>query len=131
MSLTLWLTRSSPTVSKRPACSATRTLVPTPSVLSTSVGFRMPAGTRTIPPKAPTFPTDSEVRVPATSSPIRALAASARVEIHTGRGVLPPGSRDRLRQRDMGQIAEGARPAAPHRPSVTPSKPRMPNCSTA
>ncbi len=53
------------------------TLVPTPSVLSTSAGLRIPAGTRTIPPNAPTLPTESAVRVPATATAIRAFASSA------------------------------------------------------
>src|SRR5438067_1647948 len=46
MSLTQWLTRSSPTVSCTLARAATSTLVPTPSVDSTSTGCSYPGGTR-------------------------------------------------------------------------------------
>src|SRR5574342_1249759 len=67
---------SSPTVSWRPARNATSTLVPPPSVLMTRVGVSRSAGTRTIPPKAPTSPRASAVRVDAAAWTMRALARS-------------------------------------------------------
>ena len=121
--MTLWLTRSSPTVSNRPASSATSTLVPTPSVLSTSTGFCMPAGTRTMPPNAPTSPTESAVRVPATSWPIRSLAASARARSTPGRGVLARGHATGSASSTWVRSPERARPGARTCASVTPSKP--------
>ena len=91
----------------------------------------MPAGTRTIPPNAPTWPTESAVRVPATSRPIRSLARLGAGEVDPPRvGVLPPRHRHRLRQLHVGEIPERADPAL----DVVErdrSKPRMPNCSTA
>ena len=68
--------------------SATSTFVPTPSVLRTSVGRRMPAGTRTIPPNAPTLPAESAVRVPATSAADPRLGLVRAREIDAGRRVL-------------------------------------------
>jgi hypothetical protein len=54
MSLTQWLTRSAPTVSKRPTRRATMSLVPTPSVLETSTGsFIPPKSARNSEPKLP------------------------------------------------------------------------------
>ena len=42
MSLTQWLTRSTPIVECTPVMNATRSLVPTPSALATSTGIRQP-----------------------------------------------------------------------------------------
>src|SRR5262245_51408577 len=104
MSLTQWLTRSSPTVSCLPALMATRTLVPTPSVLMTSVGSTTSAGTLTIPPNEPSTPRASVVRVDATAAPLRCLVAAATSRSTPAsryRSVMtPPRSTRRSVQRD-------------------------------
>jgi len=60
-----------------PARAATSTFVPTPSVESTSTGRSKPAGTRTMPLKAPSRPSASGVRVVRASSAMRRRASSA------------------------------------------------------
>ncbi len=126
ISLTLWLTRSSPTVSNRPACSATSTLVPTPSVLSTSVG---PAACR--PESAP-----SRRRRRPSGGQRRPGAFDERADARLGRvGALPgprlrrrtAGSRQRLRQLDVREVRK-ARTRVSTSASVTP---RSHGCRTA
>src|SRR6188768_3994132 len=109
MSFTLWLTRSSPTVSSRRASRATRTLVPTPSVLITRIGRRYPLGMRTIPPNDPTAPAASGVRVLSTSRAIRAFEASA-ISRSTPAAAYWRSVIDRLRDGNVGQVGELAHP---------------------
>src|SRR5881409_61713 len=108
MSFTQWFTRSSPTVSWMPARAATRTLVPTPSVESTSTGRSYPGGTRTIPPNAPIAPSASGVCVVFTRAALRRRRKSAHPRQHSGRS-----SRARLVHVEVDQVLEPADPR-PH-----------------
>ena len=89
MSFTLWLTRSSPTVSKRPACNATSTLVPTPSVLSTSVGLRQSGRDANHAPEGSDRP--SRQRGAGTGDQLAdpCLGRLRRLQIDAGRRVFP------------------------------------------
>src|SRR5215472_13764537 len=75
MSLTQWLTRSAPQPSCRPASTATFNFVPTPSVEATRTGSRyLEKSGRYNPPKPPTSPRTSGVKVERIASPADATA---------------------------------------------------------
>ena len=76
MSFTQWLTRSSPTVSCRPARKATFSLVPTPSALATSTGSRQAAASSLkSPPNKPISESTPGVKVERASCLMRRTAS--------------------------------------------------------
>src|SRR5215831_12420251 len=71
MSLTQWFTRSAPTVSCLSVANATFNFVPTPSMLATRTGSRIPGKfARNNPPNPPIFPSTCGLCVCLTNAPI-------------------------------------------------------------
>ncbi len=72
MSLTQWLTRSTPIVEWTPVMNASRSLVPTPSALATSTGSDTPAAPSwNRPPNEPISDSTPLVKVPRASDLMR------------------------------------------------------------
>src|SRR5579871_5829132 len=86
-------TRSIPTLSNRPTCRATSSLVPTPSVAATRTGRRYPAGTSNSPPNPPT-PDSTPGRVVAAASGAMSSTARDPASIDTPDAAYVSPSRD-------------------------------------